>query len=214
MRRRRSTVVVAAVLGLVLVAGACSGDDDDADPPTAVATDDTGGTQPADGQLASVPPADGCTGDRAVEDMTCRGLTNLHVTEGPEYPFEPPVGGDHNPVWANCGLYDGVVPPAFAVHSLEHGAVWITYSTDVSDEQLRTLDAMVGADPKLLVSALNDAPAPFVLSAWGVQRYVASIDDPAVAEFIDAHEDADTAPEPGYPCSGGTGEPVRLGDEG
>jgi hypothetical protein len=205
-------VAVVALLALVLVAGACGGDDDDDDASTTVAADGTADT--ADGQLASVPPADGCTGDRAVEDMTCRGLTNLHLTEEPEYPFEPPVGGDHNPVWANCGLYDGVVPPAFAVHSMEHGAIWITYSTDVTDEQLRTLDRMVGDDPKLLVSAINDAPAPFVLSAWGVQRYVTSIDDPAVAEFIDAYQDADTAPEPGFACEGGTGEPIRLGDAG
>jgi hypothetical protein len=207
-------VAVVALLGLVLVAGACGGGNDADAASTTTATDGTDATEPADGALASVPAADGCTGDRAVEDMTCRGLTNLHVTEVPEYPFEPPVGGDHNPVWANCGLYDGVVPPAFAVHSMEHGAVWITYSTSVTDEQLRTLDGMVGDHPKLLVSALNDAPAPFVLSAWGVQRYVTSIDDPAVDEFIDAHEDADTAPEPGFPCEGGTGEPVRLDDAG
>jgi hypothetical protein len=204
MRRRRA---VAALLGIALLVGACGGDDDD-DGGTADSQAETAGTGD-DGQLASVPAEEGCTGDRAVEDMTCRGLTNTHTEDDVEYPFEPPVGGDHNPVPATCGLYDGVIPPWFAVHSLEHGAVWITYGPDTSEEQLLQLDAMVGADPRLLVSGLNDPPAPFVLSAWGVQRYVSSLDDPAVAEFIAAHEDADTAPEPGFPCVG-VGEPVRL----
>jgi hypothetical protein len=194
-----------ALLGLVLVAGACGGGGDD---------DDHVADDSAPGALPSVAPEVGCTGDRAIEDMTCRGLTRVHVVEAPEYPFEPPVGGDHIAVWANCGLYDGVVPPPFAVHSLEHGAIWIAYSTDVTDTELRALDTMVGDDPRLLVSAINDAPAPFVLTAWGVQRYVSSIDEPAVAAFIEAHQDADTAPEAGFACEGGVGEPIRLDDAG
>ena len=34
--------------------------------------------------------------------------------------------GEHNPVWQNCGFYNKPVRDESAVHSLEHGAVWIT----------------------------------------------------------------------------------------
>src|SRR5262245_4143393 len=31
-------------------------------------------------------------------------------TEGPiAYPVTPPAGGPHNPVWQNCGYYDGAI---------------------------------------------------------------------------------------------------------
>jgi len=39
----------------------------------------------------------------------------------------PPMGGTHNQVWQNCGVYETPLRSDLAVHSLEHGAVWITY---------------------------------------------------------------------------------------
>ena len=44
--------------------------------------------------------------------------------------MKPPVGGDHNPVWMNCDgdVYKKPIPDVNAVHSLEHGAVWVTYN--------------------------------------------------------------------------------------
>jgi hypothetical protein len=42
------------------------------------------------------------------------------------YPQTPPVGGPHNPTWQTCAFYDKPVPSETAVHSLEHGAIWIT----------------------------------------------------------------------------------------
>ena len=54
--------------------------------------------------------------------------------QGPiDYPGKkPPSGGDHNPVPLTCGYYDQQPPDEYAVHSLEHGAVWVAYSPDTS----------------------------------------------------------------------------------
>jgi hypothetical protein len=59
--------------------------------------------------------------------QTFSDLSRSHVTGQVNYPQTPPVGGDHNPVWLNCGVYTSPVASENAVHSMEHGAVWITY---------------------------------------------------------------------------------------
>ena len=44
-----------------------------------------------------------------------------------EYDREPPTNGNHAPLWQNCGFYKKPVQNRYAVHSLDHGVVWITY---------------------------------------------------------------------------------------
>ena len=39
----------------------------------------------------------------------------------------------------NCGVYDKPVPSERAVHNLEHGAVWITYSPSLPQSQVSQL---------------------------------------------------------------------------
>ena len=53
-----------------------------------------------------------------------------HVTTAVNYPQTPPTGGDHNPVWLNCGVYEEPQQNENAVHVLEHGAIWTTYNPD------------------------------------------------------------------------------------
>ena len=56
----------------------------------------------------------------------------LPVTDAVDYPMKPPVGGDHDPVWMNCDgeVYKKSIPDMNAVHALEHGSVWVTYTDD------------------------------------------------------------------------------------
>jgi hypothetical protein len=55
-----------------------------------------------------------------------KALGHTHVPGPVVRSVIPPVGRDHNAVWANCGVYDEPLPNERAVHNLEHGAVWIT----------------------------------------------------------------------------------------
>ena len=54
-------------------------------------------------------------------------LSRNHVTTKVSYPLTPPVGGDHAATPQNCGIYTDPVANENAVHSMEHGAVWVTY---------------------------------------------------------------------------------------
>jgi hypothetical protein len=54
--------------------------------------------------------------------------TTNHTVKGPiEYNREPPTNGNHDPLWQNCGFYEEPIKDRHAVHSLDHGVVWITY---------------------------------------------------------------------------------------
>ncbi len=129
-----------------------------------------------------------------------------HV-EGPvAYPQTPPVGGDHNSVWQNCGYYAEPVAPEMGVHSMEHGAVWITYRPDLAEDEVDTLRGLAGNF--VLVSPWTEGlPAPVVASAWGNQLPVDSASDPALDAFIEFFRQGPQSPEPGAPCRGGQGQP-------
>jgi hypothetical protein len=132
-------------------------------------------------------------------------LSRNHV-EGPvEYEQTPPAGGDHNGVWQNCQgvVYTDQIAAENAVHSLEHGAVWIAYRPDLPADQVETLAGAVQGRDYMLMSPGPDLPSPIVLSAWGKQLAVESADDPRVDDFIRVYRQR-ASQEPGATCGGGT----------
>lgn len=132
-------------------------------------------------------------------------LTNLHVAEPVDYPQSPPVGGDHAPVWTNCGVYTEAVDEGRSVHSLEHGAVWIAYRPGLPADQLEILTAVAERNPYVLLSPVEGLSSPVALSAWGKQLVVDSAEDPRLELFLRAYIQGEQAPEPGAPCTGGAG---------
>ena len=122
----------------------------------------------------------------------------------------PPTGGVHNPAWQNCDVYDKPITPQNALHSLEHGAVWITYQLDLAEESVTALQKVGRSDGYLLMSPYPNQRSPIVLTAWGVQLEVQSADDPRIDQFVRAYLQGPQTPEPGALCTGG----VRTTVEG
>ncbi|HEY7834914.1 MAG TPA: DUF3105 domain-containing protein [Ktedonobacterales bacterium] len=140
--------------------------------------------------------------------VTYSNLSRNHVQGHVNYPQTPPVGGDHNPVWLNCGIYTQPVPNENAVHSLEHGAVWITYQPNLVAADVTRLQNLVRGHDYVILSPYDGPPSPVVASAWGLQLKVNSASDPRIAQFISKYAQGPQTPEPGAPCSGGTGTPA------
>ena len=134
------------------------------------------------------------------------GPAGQHTSGDVDYEQSPPVGGEHNPVWQNCGYYDKPVRDENAVHSLEHGAVWITYSPDLPQDQIADLKNIAEARSYILVSPYPDLPSetPVVASAWGKQEGLDGAKDPDLESFIQAYRQGPQTPEPGAVCTGGT----------
>jgi hypothetical protein len=131
------------------------------------------------------------------------GLTRNHTTSEVAYPQNPPVGGDHSSVWMNCGAYDHAVNNWEAVHSLEHGAVWVTYQPDLPQAQIDALTTQAASHPYELLSPYPGLPAPVVASAWGEQLTMSSSNDPRLSVFLQKYLQGPQTPEPGSPCTGG-----------
>lgn len=130
-------------------------------------------------------------------------VSPAHVTTKVNYPQTPPAGGEHAPIWLNCATYQQPVPNENAVHSLEHGAVWVTYQPDLPKDQVATLQKMMGNTYEIL-SPYPGLPAPVVASAWGKQLQLTGADDKRLGEFIRTYRQGPQAPESGAACTGGT----------
>jgi hypothetical protein len=128
-----------------------------------------------------------------------------HVLTAVAYPQTPPVGGNHHPIWQNCGAYSTPIRNENAVHSMEHGAVWITYRPDLPEDQVDWLHQLANMQSYLLVSPYPGQAAPMILSAWEHQLYLDSIEDPRLGQFVRAFRLGQQAPERGGPCTGGIG---------
>jgi hypothetical protein len=132
-----------------------------------------------------------------------------HTTGPVTYPQTPPAGGEHNPTWLNCGIYGEPVPNVYAVHSLEHGAVWVTYDPQLSADELATLREHLPSS-YVILSPYVGLPSPIVLSAWNVQLGVESPDDPRLPRFFEEYWRSQNVPEPGALCTGGNDGPGRI----
>lgn len=129
-----------------------------------------------------------------------------HVDTPVDYPQDPPVGGPHSPVWQTCQFYAVPIVTEQGVHSLEHGAVWITFQPDLPSEQVATLQALAASGGEVLVSPYEGLTSPVVASAWGVQLALDAADDPRLAEFVAYFQNGPQTPELDTPCAMGTTE--------
>lgn len=122
----------------------------------------------------------------------------------------PPNGGTHNPVWQVCDVYSEPIRPEHAVHSLEHGAVWLTYQPDLDAAAVQQLARRARGQTFLLVSPYPNQRSPIVLTAWGVQLELESAEDERIDQFLRAYLVGPQTPELGASCIGGTRETVPL----
>ncbi|MER5213107.1 DUF3105 domain-containing protein [Streptomyces sp. NPDC002838] len=137
-------------------------------------------------------------------EQTWEALSRNHVSESVDYPMAPPSGGDHDPSWANCNgeVHSEEIRNENAVHSLEHGAVWVTYNDKAADADIRALADRVSKTPYTFMSPYKKQSSPITLTAWGHQLSVGEASDPRVAQFFTKYVQGEQTPEPGAPCTG------------
>jgi hypothetical protein len=147
-------------------------------------------------------PSRGIDGVFEVEYAAAR---HVEPAQRVAYDQSPPFGGPHDQTWATC---TGVVYPVplrseNAVHSLEHGAVWVTYDPNrVSAEDMDSLASRVEGEPYMMMSPYPGLTAPITLQSWGHRLGLDSASDRRIPAFVAAlRQNPSTHPESGASCS-------------
>lgn len=126
-----------------------------------------------------------------------------HITDGstqhPPYNSNPPTSGPHWPTPQICDIYDKPVPDEAAIHSMEHGAVWISYK-DAADKGLsESLKKIVEKNPgKVILSPRPQNDSKIALVSWTRLLKLESFDESKVTEFIKSNRN--NSPEPLASC--------------
>jgi Protein of unknown function (DUF3105) len=131
-------------------------------------------------------------------------LPQEHDWAPQKYEQTPPVGGKHSPVWQQCmgNVYDAPIPSEHAVHSLEHGAVWLAYRSDLPANEVDVLKGKIKGKQFTLMAPYDGLDAKVSLQAWGYQLKVNDVNDARIDDFIGALAKNATL-EPEAACSGG-----------
>ena len=166
-------------------------------------------------EITSMIPADGKKPDEArplpenpPEGIEVYPATTNRSVKGPvRYDRTPPTNGDHAPIWQNCGFYGKPIQDRYAVHSLDHGVVWITYRPDLTPGQLNELRPY-GEEDYVIVSPYPGQDAPVIATSWRVQLELDDADDPRLRKFVDQFRISEIAPLSGNRCVSGVGRPA------
>ena len=207
MSRPAALPVCAVVLALLV--SACGGSDGDAGTGAGDAAAPAPSTSaPADAPTAQPQDEGGAGAGPDIEglEQLAEDPSHEHV-EGPlEYDRVPPLGGEHNPRWLACDVYDDPVPLELATHSIEHGAVWIAYAPDLPADQVEQLGELAGQSEKteeyVLVAPQDGLDSRVVAVTWGAAIESSSADDPRLEQFVEAYAGGGQGGEPGAPCRG------------
>ncbi len=143
-----------------------------------------------------IAPATECTITRGDAEL----VAAAHVSECSDVPSAPPPPslGPHYPRWADFRVYDAPVPWGFLVHSLEHGAVVLSYDCPSGcPELVASLRAFVDAYPadvrcastparaRFVIVPARDLGVPFAAAAWGKVYRATCFDETSLRAFVD-----------------------------
>jgi hypothetical protein len=133
--------------------------------------------------------------------------TNRTVEGAINYDRKPPTNGNHAPLWQNCGFYGEPIQDRHAVHSMDHGVVWITHRPDLTEQQRETLRPY-GNENYVIVSPYPGQDAPVIATSWRVQLELDGSKDPRLQQFVDQFKISELAPLSGNRCDLGVGKPT------
>ena len=173
-----------------------------------------GGASDPDGATPDVTPPDPGDCKPVVAAHPIEGAVHVPICSPLTYRTNPPSSGNHYGVWADYRTYERPILRGFWVHSLEHGAMVITYNCpggcpdEVAAAQafIDSLPAECSSNSRRLILAPDpELDVRFAASAWGFTLLAGCFDRDAFAVFYAEHYDR--APE--SICGGGT-DPAEL----
>ncbi|WP_051392805.1 DUF3105 domain-containing protein [Glycomyces arizonensis] len=218
--RARSAALAAVCVAAFAAGCSSSGSDSGGDADGAAAPDaptEIEGVQNFYGEYGSYQAVQDAIADGEVtaEDLEYPQVVQQEHVDGeagwdgnpPVYELAPPVAGNHLSVWQTCNgsVYDGPITDGNAVHSMEHGAVWLTYDPELVDEaQIAALAAKIEGRDYSLMSPYPGQGVAVSLQSWGNQYQTDDPADPNIDAYLDTYILNEAFnPEAMATCSGG-----------
>jgi len=136
--------------------------------------------------------------------------TNRTLDRPIDYDRQPPTNGNHDPLWQNCGFYPEPIKDRHAVHSMDHGVVWISYRPNLPAAGIDELRSYAG-ERYVIVSPYPGQEAPVTVTSWRIQLELDGAEDPRLRQFVDQFRVSEISPLSGNKCVGGIGDPESVG---
>jgi len=124
-----------------------------------------------------------------------QGRTHIKIGEShPPYNSNPPTSGWHYVVPANWGIYDKPLVDEKALHNLEHGGIWISY-TGIDNQTKDSLEKIAKANSQSVIMSPRDAnDAPIILASWTRLEKLDNYNEERILDFISRNKNK--SPEP------------------
>lgn len=128
-----------------------------------------------------------------VAEFPLEGRDHVSAGTAVAYKTNPPTSGSHLAEAENWGVYDEEIDDKTAVHSLEHGGIWISYQ-DLSDEAVVTLEEIGRENSQsVIVSSRPANDDKIVIASWGRMMRLEAADKALIQKYIDTYKNQ--APE-------------------
>lgn len=125
-----------------------------------------------------------------------------HIQPGSKhdpYNSNPPTSGPHWATPAQCKIYTEEIPDEAVIHSLEHGAVWLSYKDKNNQDLVKKLTELVGKNPnKLILSPRREDESAIAVASWGRLLKLENFEENQISDFINNYKN--TSPEPAGTC--------------
>lgn len=126
--------------------------------------------------------------DGKVQEFEIEGSDHVLAKVDVDYQTNPPTSGDHLAEAENWGIYKKEIDDKQAVHSQEHGGIWISYK-DISEEDIAILIEIGKQNSQsTVVSPRSANDDKIVIASWGKMMRLDSVDKALIQKYIDTYK--------------------------
>lgn len=128
-----------------------------------------------------------------VEDFPIEGRDHVPAGTNVDYQTNPPTSGSHLAQAEEWGIFTNEIDDMHAVHSMEHGGIWISYK-DTSEEEITVLEDIGKQNSQsTLISPRSGNDNKIVIASWGKMMKLEAADKVLIQKYIDTYKNQ--APE-------------------
>jgi len=120
-----------------------------------------------------------------VEQFPIEGRNHVPANTEVTYQTNPPTSGSHLAFPQSWGVYDQEIDDKAAVHAMEHGGIWITY-TSLDESSVKALEEIWRSNPgSVIVSPRAANEDSIAVASWGRVMRLAAVDQALIQQYID-----------------------------